>query len=314
MKIEKNKLIFGAIVGSVILLMVGYYVLVIEDGEETDRQLEQTGVPALEENQKEYESKLEAIDDIKEERISDAPSVYDTSLLDSTGLYNANQKEDERQRIVDSIYRLGRIEYSSANNVTTGQSTREYPIGTSKVMTESVSEQTSPTDFLPAHQAFFGSDPHVDLPQVKDDASSTNDFIIVEVNGEQTVRTEGRLELRLATDADIAGQLVPRNTLIFAFVSFKANRVMLNITNIEHRKVDLRAFDLLDGNEGIYIENSFRAEAGREVLDDVVQDINIAGVPQIGGIKQVFRRSNRNVKVTVRNHYQLILKPHRGIN
>jgi hypothetical protein len=96
--------------------------------------------------------------------------------------------------------------------------------------------------------------------------------------------------------------------LVYGFVSFKANRVFIKITNIDNSPVDLKAFDLLDGNEGIYIKNSIQAEATGEVLDDIVQDINVPGVPQIGGIKQVFRRNNRNVKATIFNQYQLILK------
>ncbi|MGB5609432.1 conjugative transposon protein TraM, partial [Eudoraea sp.] len=42
--------------------------------------------------------------------------------------------------------------------------------------------------------------------------------------------------------------------------------------------------------------------------DDVIEDINIPGVPQISGVKKVFQRNNRNVKVTVNNNYKLILK------
>ena len=63
-----------------------------------------------------------------------------------------------------------------------------------------------------------------------------------------------------------------------------------------------------DGSEGIYIENSFRAEARQEVLGDIVDDINIAGVPQVSGIKKIFQRNNRNVKATISNNYKLILK------
>ena len=66
---------------------------------------------------------------------------------------------------------------------------------------------------------------------------------------------------------------------------------------------------MLDGSEGIYVENNFRAEATTEVLDDIIGDINIPAVPQVGGITKVLRRSNRNVKVTVLNNYKLILKP-----
>ena len=83
----------------------------------------------------------------------------------------------------------------------------------------------------------------------------------------------------------------------------------LKITHINSVPVSLKAFDLQDSNEGIYVRNSFRAEAGREVLDDIVQDINIAGLPQIGGVKNIFRKNNRNLKVTILDQYQFILKP-----
>ena len=307
MKIEKNKLLFGGIIAVVLLFIVGYSTMLLGDGEEADTELKQTQVPELEDEQKAYSSKLDAVNDIKEKRESNAPSVYDVTLLDSTGLYDPARKEKERQLIVDSIYRHGRINYESGNY-------REQDIASDVSLLKG--KKNPPNDkesaplrnFKPTHAAFFNSAPFMKQSETIPDSKMNDDFVVVEVNGEQTVRTDGRLELRLAVDAVIEGKSLPRNTLIYGFVSFKANRVLLNITNIGHRKVSLKAYDLLDGNEGIYIENSFRAEASREVLDDLVQDINIAGVPQIGGIKQIFRRNNRHVKVTVRNQYQLILK------
>ncbi len=83
---------------------------------------------------------------------------------------------------------------------------------------------------------------------------------------------------------------------------------MINIEHIDHNPINLGAYDLQDGSEGIYIENSFRAEAGREVVGDAIDDINIGGVPQVRGIKSLFQRDNRQVKVTVMDNYQLILK------
>lgn len=307
MKLEKNKIIFIAAIVLVVLFMVGYYGMVVADGEDTDQELQQPEVPELKDGQKEYRSKLEAVNDVREKRETTAPSVYSEAHIDSTGLYDPDLEEKRRQQIVDSIYRHGRINYASGNNRETGTVQGNSSSNSKKKSTDS-QQQPTVRDFSVLHNAFFGSDPQVEIPETTVEAPSTDAFIVVDVNGEQTVRTDGRLELRLAVDAQIEGKTVPRNTLIYGFVSFKANRVLLNITNIEHRPVALKAFDLLDGNEGIYIENSFRAEAGREVLDDVVQDINIAGVPQVSGIKQVFRRNNRNVKVTVRNQYQLILK------
>ena len=312
MKIEKNKLLFGGIIIAVVLFIAGYSILLLGDGEEADTELKQTQVPELEDEQKAYSSKLDAVNDVKEKRETNAPSVYDVTLLDSTGLYDPDLEEKRRQHIVDSIYRNGRIDYASGGYRDTSTNViRDTQRGTNNTQ-DTAREPTPSRNFSEAHAAFFTVDIPVAIPTTTMETQPTDAFIPVEVNGEQTVRTDGRLELRLAVEAEVGGRTIPRNTLIYGFVSFKANRVLVNITNIDHRSVELKAFDLLDGNEGIYIENSIRAEVGQEVLDDVLQDINIPGVPQVGGIKQVFRRNNRNIKVTVRNQYQLILKPFKG--
>tara|TARA_R110000765_G_scaffold249339_2_gene351126 strand:- start:8 stop:934 length:927 start_codon:yes stop_codon:yes gene_type:complete len=306
MKLDRKKIIFITVITSVVIFIVCYAVFVMGGEEETQTELTQPPVPELKEEQKKYSSKIEAIDDLKEVRESNAPSIYDESLLDSTGLYDPLFQEKERQRIVDSIYLEGRINYESGDY-------RNAPSNNRAVVRRNSSinkiKETS-IDFSKAHQEFFDFEPKSISATISEESNrTTDDFIAVEVNGEQTVKNDSRLELRLTVDALIGGDSISRNSLVYGFVSFKTNRVFISITNINHNPVDLKAFDLLDGNEGIYVKNSFTAEARGEVLDDIVQDINIAGVPQVGGIKQVFRRNNRNVKVTIYNQYQLILKP-----
>lgn len=304
MKAHNNKIIFITVIVAVILLMVGYYVTAVAKDDNAQEELLQTEVPTLEEQQKEYSSKLEAVNDVKEEKEKNAPSVYSETDIDSTGLYDPDLEEKRRQKLVDSIYRHGRINYAQVPEKV-APNTYQMRI---KSRAPSKNEVRETRDFSKAHAAFFNSAPTIINLEADLESPSNDAFVIVEVNGEQTVRQDERLELRLAVDAEIGGELVPCNTLVYGFVSFQPNRVLLDISNIGHRKVSLKGYDLLDGNEGIYIRNSFRAEAQREVLDDVVQDINVPGMPQVGGIKQVFRRNNRNVRVTVRNQYQLILK------
>ena len=115
--------------------------------------------------------------------------------------------------------------------------------------------------------------------------------------------------MRLEKDAIINNRVIPKNTAVYGFISFKPNRAIIEIENILHQPVKLKAFDFQDGSEGIYVENSFRADATSEVVEDVVDDINIAGVPQVTGVKKIFQRSNRQVKVSIINNYKLILKP-----
>src|SRR5690606_1588602 len=123
------------------------------------------------------------------------------------------------------------------------------------------------------------------------------------------VKTNSRLRMRLTKAAVINNKQVPKNTLVFGFINFQPNRAMINIENIQHQPTKLKAYDLQDGSEGIYIENNFRAEATDEVVDDIIGDINIPSIPQVGSISKVLKRHNRSVKVTVLNNYQLILKP-----
>ena len=277
------------------------------DDESDNENLEQTLIPDLDENQKEYDSKLDAINDLKEVRENNAPSIYDEKLIDSLGFYDPDLPEREKERIVDSIYEAGKIQYSEKRYQNFGQKKvaqkNTQQIDSADIKRE---QKIEAKELGLEHQLFFAASPK---PNVISIIGSTDDTIYVIVDGDQIVSANTRLRMRLTKSATINGKLMPKNTPVFGFISFQPNRALIEIENINHHPTKLKAFDLQDGSEGIYVENNFRAEATREVLDDVIGDINIPSVPQVGGLTQVFRRSNRRVKVTVLNNYRLILKP-----
>lgn len=314
MKIEKNKIVFVAVMLCVVLFIVGYAMMALGGDEEPSIENNQIPVPELGEEQEQYKTKLEALDAIKEERQTNAPSIYDESLLDSTGVYDPDLMEKKRMRIIDSIYKEGRIDYSEGTyrnpktgKVALGNTKRDTASTTKKVDDKDPSIEVKELGL--EHQLFFASDPKEQHLEIN---GTTDAQILVRVDGTQTVRQHYRLRMRLSEDAVIHGTVFPRNTAIYGFVSFKPNRAIIAINNIEHRPVRLAAYDFQDGGEGIYVVNSFRAEAGREVVGDAIDDINIGGVPQVRGIKSLFQRDNRQVKVTVMDNYQLILKVPRG--
>ena len=296
MKVEKNKIVFAAVLAVIFIFLISYSMMVMGDDENENENLEQTLVPDLDENQKEYDSKLDAINDLKEVRQNNAPSIYDEKLLDSTGLYNPDLPELEKERIVDSIYNAGKIQYSE----------KQYQNFGKKKVAQKNTQQIEVKELGLEHQLFFAASPK---PNEFSIIGNTDESIYVIVDGDQIVTANTRLRMRLTKSATINGKLMPKNTPVFGFISFQPNRALIEIENINHHPTKLKAFDLQDGSEGIYVENNFRAEATREVLDDVIGDINIPSVPQVGGLTQVFRRSNRRVKVTVLNNYKLILKP-----
>lgn len=307
MKIERNKMIFGSLLLVIVLFIAAYTMMVIEQGDRKEKKMERTEVPRLQEQQKEYTSKLEAVDNIKEERPINAPSVYDERYLDSTGMFDPDFMDNEKQRIVDSIYSQGRIDYSQSRYRDTGT----VKIPQIKIpVRDSINTRTAQKDSISAqalaleHQLFFASAPRTDLMSYAPDIKEVH----VEVEGDQVVKANSRLRMRLLQEITFGARTVPRNTLIYGTVSFGPNRTLIKIDNIDHIPVKLKAFDLQDGLEGIYVENSFRGEVTNEVVGDLVEDINITGVPQVSGIKKIFQRSNRSVKVAVANNYRLILK------
>lgn len=306
MKIEKNKIVFAAVLVVIFIFLISYSMMVMGDDESKNENLEQTLVPDLDENQKEYDSKLDAINDLKEVRENNAPSIYDEKFLDSTGVYNPDLPELEKERIVDSIYNASKIQYSEKKYQNYGQKKVAQKDTQQIDSTEIKREQKIQAKELGLeHQLFFAASPK---PNEVSMIGNTDETIYVVVDGDQVVKANTRLRMRLTKSANINGKLMPKNTPVFGFISFQPNRVLIEIENIKHHPTKLKAFDLLDGSEGIYVENNFREEATREVLDDVIGDINIPSVPQVGGLTQVFRRSNRRVKVTVLNNYKLILK------
>ncbi len=308
MKIEKNKIVFAAIILCVVLFIGSYSVIMLDEDEELSIDSNQIPIPELENDQKEYESKLEAIDDLKEVRQVNVPSIYDERLLDSTGIYDPDLLDKQKMRIVDSIYNQGRISYSDRSYRSSTVDKEPKVV----IQRESIVEVDEKEDTIISkelgleHQLFFASNP---LENGNLDALNTDTLIYVRVDGNQIVRNNYRLKMRLIKDAIVNNVSIPKNALIYGFVSFKPNRTIIKIENINHQPVKLKAFDLQDGSEGIYIENSFRAEAREEIVGDIVDDINIVGVPQVSGIKKIFQRNNSAVKVTVTDNYQLLLKP-----
>ncbi len=306
MKIEKNKIVFATIISCVVLFIGSYSVMMLGDDEEPTIENNQIPVPELDDEQKEYDSKLEALDDLKEVRQTNAPSIYDERLLDSTGMYDPDLLDKAKMRIVDSIYNEGRISYSNRSFRKPKIKIEPKPLQKDSVSEIAIKEENiSLKEMGLEHQLFFASNPLENKNLI---SHNTDAFIYVRVDGTQTVRNNYRLQMRLTKDALINGNTIPRNTPIYGFVSFKPNRTIIEIVNINHKPVNLNAYDLQDGSEGIYIKNSFRAEARQEVVGDIVDDINIVGVPQVSGIKRIFQRNNRTVKVTVTDNYQLILK------
>jgi len=308
MKIEKNKIVFASVIGIIFLFLISYCFMIVDNDKSNSVNLEQTQIPELKESPKEYKSKLDAINDIIEVRQHDAPSMYSEKLIDSLGFYDPNLPESEKERIVDSIYLVGKIKYSNVSSQSPKRE-RSKPIKDPEIEDFEKKEQLriKGKDLGLEHQLFFASDPKIgEMSKVQ----ATDLVLYAVVDGDQVVQSNSRLQMRLISDFVINNIHIAKNTPVYGFINFKPNRVLIRIENIEHHPIELNAFDLQDGGEGIYVINGLRAQVTKEIVGDMVDEINIAGIPQVSGVKKLFQRDYRNEKVTIVNNYKILLKPH----
>ncbi|MDN3594370.1 conjugative transposon protein TraM [Zunongwangia endophytica] len=324
-KLDKKTIVFGSVLLCILLFTLAYTVLVwTEDTEE--RTIENVpknpNIPALKDPENGFDSRREAVDQLKEKKPSTVPSLYDEieetsdSLPYETTIHAQQQKDNiysnEEMRnqqgwTMDSWSfqeqaedTLSAVEIPST---ATGNVSLEKRL---KSDTDSSAISKSRQQEIRLRQEALFSYNHVNTHIAENTMISP---IPVAVSKTQKVQSNSRVELYLLREIQFKGNVYPAFTPIYGFVSLGPNRVFLRITNIKGDPVSLSAYDLQDGNEGIYVVNNFRAEASREILDDVIQDINIPSVPQVGGLKNLFRKHNRNIKVTIANHYRLFLKP-----
>jgi len=295
MKIEKNKIVFAGVLLVVLLFLISYSFLIMDEDESIEKTT-QPELPAWSDTEKSYDSKLEALDAIKEERDKIAPSMYPEHMIDEKGYFNPDYMEYEKSRIVDSIYQSKTFQHQvSELAYLTPKENQPTELEESD---SPKNKDLHPQELHLTHQLFFASNPSIpnDLIQLK-----------AKVSGNQVVRKNSRVRLQLTENTVINGNTLLENTAFWGKVSFKPNRLLVEIAQIKTTSITLEAQDIQDGRPGIYLENSLKEEATNEVLGDVVQDVNIAGIPQIRGLKGIFQRHQRNLKVTVLDGHQLLL-------
>lgn len=305
MKIEKNKIVFGSVLALIVIFIITYTMLVFGKNDEP-AEIKQTLIPELEQENEDFKSRFDAVNSLKEVRETTPPSIYNERYLDSLGYYDPDLLTREKANKVDSII-TSRYSYSQPSYYDEYME-EEYatPDTTETFISEKNSLPVSAKELGLEHQLFYSSEPLKN--QSNSELPAPGGEILVEVDGNQVVQAGHRLRMRIKEDAVINGLHITKNTPVYGFVTFQPNRALIEIGNIEHYPIKLKAIDLQDGSEGIYVENNIRSDLSREVIDDIIQDINVAGVPQVGGVKKIFQRNNRNIKVTITNHYKLILK------
>lgn len=298
MKKDKNKIIFISVIGVVIIFMIVYSISLFGASDNAQEEsLQSTFVPTLDEEVKEYESRLEAIDEYKEEKTRNAPSIYDERKLNNNGVFEEDAEKNRKQRMIDSIYASGQMDYNK-------QPTSAPPKEDWKTIRNRVNDEIKTS-----HQDFFSTASNGSNDNEEEEFGDTDSVIYAEVNGDQKVMANGRVQMRLSRPHKINGLLYPENTYVYGFVSFAENRCFISINHVDQKPISLTVYDYEDGGKGLFVVNSFRQDASGMVVDQNIGNLPIPGARRLSGLANVFRRTNRRVKVTVVNKYQVLIKP-----
>lgn len=298
MNFSKNKIVVVLLLVGVVLFIVAYSLLTFGKKEASVVEEDWLPLPKMKDPPVQFTSKTAAVHEIKEDRVPAFPQLYEESLFDPL---EKSLMENREQDLLDSLY----LERTSGY-VGQGRWRDRPALADSEETVPTKEEQAAVlAEKQQQHRLFFTTLPF----PVDTTAHGKQEILYVQVDGTQTVQQNYRLRMRLTRAAVVGETTLPKNTLLYGFVSFRPQRALLRITHIGEQSVQYTAHDLADGHEGIYIENSVQQEAATEVTGGAINEVNVPGLPSVGGLKQLFRRRNRQAKVTIADHYQLILKP-----
>ena len=155
----------------------------------------------------------------------------------------------------------------------------------------------------------------------------TGNTISAMIHDDQTLVSGSTVKLRLVSEINLEGTIIPKNTFVYGVASVKNERLEIIIENIRYGKdilpVSMMVYDN-DGLPGVSIPGSIDREAGKQALGSMASSGNYnvsmaqgvgeqlamqAAQSGINGVKALASRKARQVKVYVKANYRVYLKP-----
>lgn len=160
-----------------------------------------------------------------------------------------------------------------------------------------------------------------DSIDVRLNASDTAAATPVITEGRGTLTTGETIALRLEGDMKCRNWTVPSGTRLYGTVSLENERLHIRVRSVLTDKhivpVNMEAYDL-DGQPGIYVPGSLDRDASKASADQAINTLALASLdPSVGAqaagvglqaVKSLLSRKVRQVRVVVREGYQLFIK------
>jgi len=158
------------------------------------------------------------------------------------------------------------------------------------------------------------------LSETMEDTSAV-DLILAVVHGAQQVQEGSVIKLRLLQDVFIQQEKIPAGSFLFGLASMDQERLQIVIRSIPWSgklfSVSLTVLGV-DGIEGIYMPGSIEREVMKQSAEQAVHSFGGMGAGQslssqiatagIGTAKNIFSRKARQVRVTIKSGYRVLLR------
>lgn len=240
---------------------------------------------------------------------------------------------DDQVALLEKSYELaakympgdGAAKQEEAEPATNGRKAKAVPVG--QVATPVVSSLQQPVSdsVLFARLAQASNAGFHTAVGTTDDSYSRN-TIRACVHGDQTVRNDQSVRLRLLEPMRVGKYILPRNSFVTGEGRIQGERLGVEIIQVEHDgiiiPVELAIYDN-DGQEGIFIPGSMEANAVKEVAANLGQNLGTSisitnqsagdqllselGKGAIQGVSQYISKKMREEKVYLKSGYTLML-------
>lgn len=208
----------------------------------------------------------------------------------------------------------------------TGRKTRVEPVSqVNRSVVSSLSRPMTDAQFIEQYgqPRNFG----FNTISAKDEDAGKNTISAV-AHGDQTLVDGQTVRLRTTEEMRAGRHIIPRNTVITGIGRITGERLEISLTTIEYDgaiiPVELTAYDS-DGQRGIYIPGSMELEAVKEIAGNLGSNLGTTinlnqqsageqlltdlGRGAIQGTSQYISKKARQVKVTLKAGYRMLLLP-----
>ncbi|MBL7473311.1 conjugative transposon protein TraM [Robertkochia sediminum] len=278
MKLSRNKLIYLSIVASVLIFIIGYGISVFHSEEEND-SLRSPEIPMSTSNDSQFKDRLEAIDQIKEERELVLPEIYpweSDSIIATPAL----------DIVQDTLLQM---DYSELRAITQRETIRE-------VSDLPVKDTADPSSFKKCDRIFTS--------KLIQDTRTT--VLKAMVYSTQKIRSGSRLKLSIPIALSGQGdKAFPQ--MVYGICKVNGNRIHVEVLMDDGQR--WMAYDSQDHEKGIYVRNQRQQKLTDGLAREVSTEIQIPGVPFLPRIGNLFTQRNRGGTILLYDQFEFILKP-----